>query len=173
MNRKDEAFWTAMEIAAFIALLIGVVVALSGCSNPSYCQAHTEAERAIVAYQDDFGGTVTPVQAACVHQFNLDYPGKHDVEATCGDNTVGCALIPPPPMHPTMIEVRRFVPGRDTKLGVLRHELTHLVLYCATGDGHPAHDVPEFNFHDGPTDEPGTLMWWMARTEVAYDCGAP
>lgn len=152
-------------------MVVSVALCMSvGCGpDPSACQADIEAERIAVAYDTFFAVTpITESQRLCVHDFEVHFQTHRHTNMSCMTSGVaGCEF------DPNHAPAQIYVSKHDHKageLGTLRHELTHLMLYCAEGDAHPAHDVPEFNFHDGPTDEPGTLMYWAKRTSVDYAC---
>lgn len=153
-----------------ISLIVIASLILIGCQDPTACEADIQAEQIAQAYDLYFAATpITESQRLCVHDFVVEFETHRRVNNDCHTSGVaGCASFP------SGTSPRLFVSTHGSErheAGTLRHELTHLMLFCATGDAHPAHDVPEFNFHDGPTDEQGTLMWWAKRTPVpGYAC---
>lgn len=130
--------------------LFATLLCLTACSTPD--DAREQADLVIAVYERDYAD-VSDADVKCVHDVRVRYArlGHTNVER-CGTNNVGCTIVGPR-------NVRIWI-GNDLEEQVehwsLRHEYTHALLWCVTGDSHENHDVPEFGFR-AEVDAPGSL----------------
>lgn len=126
-----------------------LALCLTACSVP---HATDEADKVIAVYRRDYAD-VTDAQADCVRDARARYARLgHESVQRCGDSNVGCTVIGP---RNARVWVGN---GLDEQVErwSLRHEYTHVLLWCLTGDSHDGHDVAEFGFA-AEVNGPGSL----------------
>lgn len=97
------------------------------------------AETIIAAYEADYGD-VSDSDADCVRDVAVRY-AWHDTIERC-DGAGGCTVSGPLNTRVWIAEGM----SPENEACVIRHEYIHVLLWCMTGDSHPAHDVPELGY---------------------------
>ena len=116
-----------------------IALALTGCH--SVPDARLQADIVIAAYEAEYGD-VSEGEASCVYETRVTY-ARETPRCCKGDFwCFGC-------MRPGML--RAHISIRDDlsevgEIATLRHEYTHVLLWCMTGDAVGDHDAPEFGY---------------------------
>lgn len=138
MDPQDRTLTRIINVigVTLFAFVLGMLLsALSGCENVP--DTAIQADIMIATYEE-YSGDVSDTQAACVHRVPVYY-ARHDEVRRCNDRK-GCMVHG---RHPLRIWIAQGLEPEE-EVRVLRHEYTHVILLCVTGDSHHDHDAPEF-----------------------------
>jgi hypothetical protein len=132
-----------------LRMFVGMFAVLAGCTVPD---AVDQADLIVAAYERDYGD-VSDSEVGCLHDVTVRY-ARHDHVDRCDSQAIGCTVTGP---FNTRIWIAQGLEA-DAEIHSLRHEYTHVLLWCMDGDLHNDHNVPEFGF--SPTvHAPGSLSW--------------
>jgi hypothetical protein len=96
----------------------------------------------IAVYERDYAD-LSDADAECVRDARVRYARLgHESVQRCGDNNVGCTVVGP---RNARVWIGNGLED-DVERWSLRHEYTHVLLWCVTGDSHETHDAPEFGY---------------------------
>lgn len=122
---------------------------LSACSVPG---TTAQAELVLAVYERDYA-PLSDADKACVRDVRVRYARLgHDHVKRCGGGNVGCTVTGP---RNARIWIANGLED-DAQRWTVRHEYTHALLWCVTGDSHEDHDVPEFAY-SGTVNAEGSL----------------
>lgn len=132
------------------------LIFLTGCLTQSYSVsgAEEQADLLITTYEREYSSELSDKEVECVHNFNLNYRSHRHVRQICEApfSVVGCMYYRRSPADLYLSQA--LSPEREKY--TIRHELTHLLLWCHTGYAAENHQVPEFGF-SGTVDAVGSL----------------
>lgn len=123
---------------------------LTACSTVP--NAVEQADLVIAAYEAHYAD-ISDADVECIRDVRVRYArlGNESVER-CGSHNVGCTVSGP--LHARIWIGNGLEPRAETY--ALRHEYTHTLLWCMTGNAHGDHDVPEFGY-SAVANAPGSL----------------
>jgi hypothetical protein len=132
-----------------IITIFGLALCLGGCFPETFeptCEQQQEAEKVGLAYEELFDEELTDEQWECLHNFEIAYGTDEEVAAFCEtDSASGCYKKTPLRARGPVIMISTELPeGTAGEIGVLHHEMIHLLLDCVNGDSDHDHEGREW-----------------------------
>ena len=138
----------------FLFVLIIMLLKLStGCFPATYepeCWMQNEAEKVALSYEELFDVELSNENFECIHTFEVGYGTTQEITEFCNvgpNNTIYTGCFRPTVMRPKVepfIYLSTEVTEPAEQIMLFRHESTHLLLWCTTGNLDRNHHSPAF-----------------------------